>query len=52
MKEELGLQQRYMFRKRESAVEGEPTKSSSRVEAERGVEQQEVGLKIGLVGIN
>ena len=38
MREKLGLQQRYMFRKRKSAVEGDPKKSWSWIETETGVE--------------
>ena len=34
----LGLQQRYMLRKRKSAVEGDPKKSWSEIETEAGAE--------------
>ena len=40
-----------MFRKGRSAVEGDPKKSGSGIETEAGVEQEEVGLEISLVGI-
>ena len=36
--EKLGLQQRYMFRKGTSAVEGDPKKSWSWIETEAGAE--------------
>ena len=36
--EERGLQQRYMFRKRKSAIKGDPKKSLSGIETEAGAE--------------
>ena len=41
-----------MLRKGKCAVEGDPKKSWSGVETEAGVEEVEVGLKVGVVGIN
>ena len=38
VREKLGLQQKYMFRKGKSAVEGDPKESWSGVETEAGVE--------------
>ena len=48
----LGLQQRNMFRKGKSAVEGDPKKSWSRIEVEVRVKKEEVGLEVSLVGIH
>ena len=39
-----GLQQRYMFRKGKTVVEGDPKKSWSGIEMEAGAEQEEVSL--------
>ena len=39
-----------MFRKGKSAVESDPKKSWSGVETEVGAEQEEIGLKVSLVG--
>ena len=41
-----------MFRKRKSAVEGDPKKSCSGVETEAGAAYEEVRLEISLVGIH
>ena len=41
-----------MLRKRKSAVEGGPKKGRSWIETEAGVEQEEVGLEVNLVGIH
>ena len=41
-----------MFRKRKSAVEGDPKKGWSWVEMEAGAEQEKVGLEVSLVGIH
>ena len=40
-----------MFRKRNSAVKGDP-KNSIRIEAESGVKHGEAGVKVSLMGIN
>ena len=40
-----------MFRKRKSPVKGDPKKSWSGIETKAGVELEEVGIKISLVGI-
>ena len=37
-REKLGLQRRYMFRNKKSAVEGDPNESWSGIETEAGVE--------------
>ena len=52
MIEKLGLQRRYMFRKGNSGVEGDPKESWSGIEMERGVEWEKLELEISLVGIN
>ena len=44
-REKLGLQQRYMFRKGKSAVEGDSERSWSWIETK-------VGLEVSLVGIH
>ena len=41
-----------MFRKGKSAVRGDPKEIWNRIEAEKGVEQEEVTLKISLMKIN
>ena len=41
-----------MFRKGKSAVEGDPKKGGSGIEMEAGVELEEVGLEVSLVGIH
>ena len=40
-KEKLGLQQRYMCRKRKSAVKGDHKKSERRIEAKKRVEHED-----------
>ena len=50
--EELGLQHRYRFRKEMSAVKDDSKKSWSGIETKAGVENEEVGMEIGLVGIH
>ena len=40
MREELGLQRTYMFRKGKSAVEGDPKKVWSGIETKAGVEYE------------
>ena len=52
MWEKPGLQRKYRLRKRKSAVEDDPKKSWSWAEMEEGVEQEEVGLEVSLVGID
>ena len=51
MWEELGLRQKYMFRKGKGVVEGDPKKSWSGIKTEAGTEEK-VGLEISLVGIH
>ena len=51
-REELGLQQRYMFKKGNSVVEGDPKKDWSWIETEAGAEYEEVGLEVSLVRIH
>ena len=41
-----------MFKKRKSAVEGDPKKSWSGIETEAVAEYEEVGLEVSLVGIH
>ena len=51
-KEELGLQQKYMFTNGKSVVKGNSKESRSRMEAERGVEKGEVELRFSLDSIH
>ena len=51
-REKLGPQQQNMFRKGKSAVEDDPKKSWSWIETEAGVELEEIGMEVGLVGIH
>ena len=44
--------QRYMFRKGKSAIENDPKKNCSGIKMEAGVEWEEVGLEVSLVGIH
>ena len=48
---ELGHYRRKTFRIGKSAVEDNAKKIDEKIEAERGVEQGEVGLKASLMGI-
>ena len=50
MREKLGLQRRYMFRKETSAIEGDPKKTWSGIEMEAGVDEGKIELEVSLVG--
>ena len=41
-----------MFRKGKSAVESDPKKSWGGIETEAGVEEEEIGMEVSLVGID
>ena len=50
MREELGFQQKYMFRKGKSAVEGDPKKSWSGIETQAGLNKEKVGWRLAWWG--
>ena len=51
-RENLGLRQKYIFRKGKSAVESDPKKNWSGVETKGGVKKEELELKVSLTGIH